>query len=184
MTQTRAERKQRLQREGKWEAFKELRERLQAEGMSPADADEEAMQQIDATPAPTAEPSPTVPPLDASAEGVDFGKQVSHQAAAQWVASNIANQSVESKDAPSGMAWSLLQWVRRTQGNEDIFWRSIWTKLFSTERAVKDLWDGKSACPTCGQRPPQPDLGTERAMDLLKQWLEENAPDKLEESNA
>jgi hypothetical protein len=62
------------------------------------------------------------------------------------------------------------------------FWRSIWTKLFSTEKAVKDLWDGKSNCPTCGQRPPQPDEGTERAMALLEEWLRENAPDPEEEA--
>jgi hypothetical protein len=183
MNETRTERKQRLEASGQWQPFLALREQLRAEGMSPAQADEEAMRQIDATPSPSPEPSPTVFPSAEAPSGmavVDFSKQVSHQAAAQWVASNIANQSVRLEDAPSGLAWGLLRWVRLTPANEDSFWRSIWTKLFSTEKAVKDLWDGKSACPTCGQQPPQPDEGSERAMELLRQWLIDHAPEEEE----
>jgi hypothetical protein len=50
MRETRQQLKARLQSEGKWEAFKTLREKLRCEGRTPRQSREEALAQIDSRP--------------------------------------------------------------------------------------------------------------------------------------
>src|SRR5262245_42220636 len=141
MAETRQQLKERLQAAGLWHEFVALRDRLAAGGLVPAQARAEGLRQVGARPArPPAPPPPGGPAGPSPAEAVepaatpaddwpDFTRSVPPHDAAQWVAENIANPRVRPHDAPSGLAWGLLQWVRLAPANQTTFWGSIWPKL-------------------------------------------------------
>lgn len=120
-------RKGRLQREGRWEAFKDYRAKLTAQGMSNADANKAA----DKAFAPgTSGPPPALPtPLvlhnqstDALIDPGRFNREVlTSQEMFEWIAGHILAEKIVPEDAPNSQAWAMLQWVRA--GNEDEFWK-------------------------------------------------------------
>jgi hypothetical protein len=197
MSETRKLRKQRLQVEGRWTDYVALRDRFVAEGMTPAQARDEALRQIDSRPCQNSDqpamntagtpPPPAYPGQATTANhiGLDFTRQIPNGQipnadAVQWVAENIANSNTCAADAPSSLALGLLQWVRLTPANQTTFWSSIWPKLLPTSAALKRNqevdagkdWDGQGPCPTCNWEPER-DEGTERAAVLLaEEWAE------------
>lgn len=186
MGQTRQQLKERLQAAGDWQDYVAQREQLVGEGLTPAQAREEALRRIDARPPRPRElrtadaqngPAPTEDPNATTVEpsGPDFTRHVPNHAAAQWVAENIANAKVRPEDAPSGLAWGLLQWVRHTPANQATFWGSIWPKLLPTGAALRQRQDRdeQGPCPTCGREPEPVDEGTERCLGLIDKLLNE-----------
>jgi hypothetical protein len=187
MAQQRKVLKQRLQAKGLWGDYLSLRNRLVKEGMPPAEAREEALRQVEARPPRQPDPQPSESPSAASAaeeEEVwpDFGSPVPNYQSAQWVAENLASPLARPQDAPSGLAWGLLLWVRRSAANERAFWNTIWPKLLPNGTAHKqhqggaapdpsdDFDEGELAlgelldrtiaringtCPHCGRRGPE-----------------------------
>jgi hypothetical protein len=184
MGETRQQLKERLQAAGLWGEYVRQRGLLMDQGLTPALAREEALRRVESLPprtAPTPEagsPSPGEGP-DQEAEGgfPDFGGQVSNPKAVQWVAEHIADPSVRPQDAPGGLAWGLLQWVRLTPANQTTFWSSIWPRLSTEEKDAGEEWDGRGPCPTC--RTPAPPTKEEEAafyarMEglLAQEWAE------------
>lgn len=173
MRETREQLKQRLQAAGLWERFLTIRDQLCAEGLTPAQARQEALRQVESQPigelpqaakveAPT-DGNPANPPPEQSLP--DFSRRVPDDDAVRWVAENLVNPNVRPGDAPGGQAWGLLQWVRSVPANQTTFWGSIWPKLLTTGAALKQR-----------QEPDQPepvDEGSERVLELIEKLLKE-----------
>ena len=64
--------------------------------------------------------------------------------------------------SPSGLAWGLRCWIRRTPANETAFWGSIWSKLLPT-----GAQKGKPEKPAEDDETPI-DEGTERCIALCE----------------
>jgi hypothetical protein len=146
MNETRQQLKARLQQEGKWQDFLALREQLKASGLPPDQAREEALRQVESRPpkppelANPGDPPTVGAPVQSPAVeelGPDFSLNVPNYEAAQWVASQIANTQVRAQDAPSGLAWGLLQWVRFNPANQTTFWSSIWPRMLPSGAALQ-----------------------------------------------
>jgi hypothetical protein len=193
MKETKLQLKERLQAIGQWSNFVALREQLKKEGLSPADAYDEALRRIESLPPQESKqpiennpsnPSPVEDPGQstmACQDDLDFTRQVPSAEAVGWVAANLANLKVRPRDAPSGLALGLFRWARVSPANESTFWSAIWPKLLPTSAALKRKheavagkdWDGMEPCPTCGREPEPVDKGAERVKGLLeKEWAE------------
>jgi hypothetical protein len=193
MKETKSQLKERLQAIGQWSNFVAQREQLKKEGWSPADAHDEALRRIESLPPQASKqsienqpsnPSPVEDPgqtATAIPNGLDFSRVVPNHAAVEWVAQNLANDKTQLQDAPSGVAWALLVWVRIAPANQSTFWSSIWPKLLPTSAALKrnqevdagEDWDGMEPCPTCGREAEPVDEGSQRVRDLLGEtWAE------------
>ncbi len=178
MAESRKELRQRLQLAGVWNQFVTLRAQLAADGMTPAQAKAEALARVEArTIAPPKSDAPDNASIEAPHEPAneqalpDFTQRVPNYEAAQWVAENLANSKVRPEDAPSGLAWGLLAWVRLSPANQSAFWGSIWAKLLPTGAALKSQQDkAADGMPHDG--------GTERALALCREWLKENGVKK------
>jgi hypothetical protein len=182
MAETRKQRKDRLKSTGSWEAFVAKRDQLVRDGMTPADAREEAACWAEAQRylAQATEPASVNAPIDRAADHLpaappaehpDFSRKVPNAKAVEWVAQNLANPDIRAADAPAPQAWALLCWVRRSPANETTFWGSIWPKLSSKrEQEAEDV--------------KKVDEGTERVRRLLEKeakeleaWMKERQPD-------
>jgi hypothetical protein len=200
MPETKRQLKERLQAEGVWEDFLALRQQLVGDGLTPAQARKEALGRIEARLAQQSErpgsdrprdpPPVTGPAQPATAErGPDFTRHLPNHEAAQWVAENLANANVRPQDAPNGLAWGLLQWVRLTPANQATFWGSIWPKLLPTAAALKrgqeaeagKAGDKEGPCPECGREPEPVDVGSERAEALIQELLDEMDAEQADE---
>ena len=53
------------------------------------------------------------------------------EAAIRWVASRFCQRTTQ-EDAPSGDAWSLLEWVRRQRSNEQTFFAVMFPRTLPT----------------------------------------------------
>ena len=105
MATNRGQLKARLQDEGRWEAFKARREKLKAEGMTPAQANWQAETEF-ASPRAGCSGVDCVPAAmfrDAPASTLDCAK---------WVARHLAVSDVKPRDAPTSEAWGLLRWAK------------------------------------------------------------------------
>src|SRR5262249_52053852 len=65
----------------------------------------------------------------------------------RWVATKVEDPEVRPEDAPNGLAWALLLWVRRAEANYDTFWDSIWQPPPLCERCERKFCAPK--CSTC-----------------------------------
>jgi hypothetical protein len=179
MGETRQQLKERLQAAGVWDDYLALRDRLAKDGLTPAQAREEALRQVESRPTTPsqdelpddehpADPSPGEGQEAAAVDGgqPDFGRQVPNFQAAQWVAQNLANAKVRPDEAPSGLAWGLLTWVRRTPANQATFWGSIWSKMLPTGAAIKKQQGETGAA-------SEADEGTALCQDLVTNLLDQ-----------
>jgi hypothetical protein len=189
--ETRKELKKRLEAAEVWTDYVDLRQRLIKEGLTPAEARKQAVAEIDSRP-----PKPAAAPDHAAVASMepapavdlpDFNGEVPNNEAVQWVGENLVKSNVRPEDAPSGLAWGLLQWARSTPANKTTFWGSLWSKLLITGTALQQKEDKarlkEGPCPTCGHEPEPPDRGTENALRVLKQFAEE-ADERQAEENA
>lgn len=166
MVETRSQLKARLQDRGLWNDFVALRSQLTADGMTPAQAKAEALHRVEiqvAPPRPAKGAGDNLPPqkMDVTAapeELPDFTRRVPNDRAVQWVAQNLCNTKLRPDEAPSGLAWGLLAWVRRSPGNEASFWGSIWPKVAAKDSQAQEETDNK-------------DVGTERALEMLDKLI-------------
>jgi hypothetical protein len=62
----------------------------------------------------------------------------------RWVAAKVEDPDVRPEDAPNGLAWALLLWVRRAPANLETFWQSIWQPTPLCERCER-----KFCAPRC-----------------------------------
>jgi hypothetical protein len=162
MGEMRRQRKERLQAAGVWADFLGPRGQLVSEGLTPAQADDEAMRRVEALPPRRPEKPPAMSsggdiavenPVQVGTEAgglPDFGGNVPNSEAVQWVAENLVNPAVRPQDAPGAQAWGLHQWVRSSPANHNVFWGSIWPKLAPKEDDSGQEWDGRGPYPTCG----------------------------------
>jgi hypothetical protein len=196
MKETKSQLKERLQAIGQWSNFVAQREELKKEGWSPPDAYDEALLRVESLPPLESEQpienNPGNPSLVEDLgqstmvcqDDLDFTRQIPNVDSTQWVAENIANSKICAPDAPSGLAWGLLQWVRQSQANQSTFWSSIWPKFAGAASKQQDPsndkeeWKGKGECPTCGTWVG--DEGTQRVMSLLN---EQFAADRIKQAN-
>jgi hypothetical protein len=174
MHESKGELKSRLQGQGLWQDFVKLREDLKAQGWAPQDAAAEAQRQIEARPGN-------------SNDSIQVGSG-DDLAAVRWVGDHISDDSIRQENAPSGTAWSLLQWTKATPANASAFWLQFWPKTLLSKAALKAEPSGwregqGGACPTCGFPPPKPDMGTERAQQLIEEILKGNH-EKLAQEDA
>ena len=139
MTESKIELTERLRREGRWSEaslFKdETLRKLRSDGMTKADAGEEAWRRMAAKFPPladTGKPTPdapdaagaeslppqrpggTEPDIEAMLDETDDGLPVDLVQDVLWCYSNM-NRRVGPEDAPSGGAWGLLCWSRKYQ---------------------------------------------------------------------
>lgn len=167
MAETRRQLKDRLKAAGLWLPYVTLRDQFVKDGMTHAQAREEALRRVEA---PASEPMTVNAPIDRAdaespdappAELPDFVRRVPNAEAVEWVAQNLANPSVRAADAPGSQAWGLLTWVRRSPSNESTFWGSIWPKVSQAgaSKREQDAVSGK-------------DMGSERARKLINGLLD------------
>ncbi len=57
------------------------------------------------------------------------GRTASRAEVVDWVAENVAVESVDPATCPSAEAWAMLRWVRRSLSNETDFWKTIYRAL-------------------------------------------------------
>jgi hypothetical protein len=183
MAETRKQLKERLQAAGVWPDYVTLRQQLSKDGMTPTQARKEALHQVESRPRADAErlkpddDAPNYPigkqeQAPAEQSGFDFGgKTVPSGEAVEWVAENIANPTARPGHAPSGLAWGLLTWVRRTPANEATFWSSIFAKSLSTSAAAKSKQEKPD------ETDEKPDRGSENALALCRSILKKMAED-------
>jgi len=144
MNESKIELTERLRREGRWEEatrFKdEVLRKLRSDGMTKADAAEEAWRRMAAQYPPLAnigesvpeapdatagEPWPTQRPrgtehdtehdidIDALLDRIGDGRPSDLVQDTLWVYENLANRRIKASDAPSCGAWALLEWARQ-----------------------------------------------------------------------
>jgi hypothetical protein len=178
MQETRAQLKERLQREGKWGNFLAIREKLKADGLPPDRAREQALAQVDALPPQQPEPpgpaGPGYPPpaeepgLTPAEPWPNFNKQVPTWESAAWVAENLANPAVRPQDAPSGLAFGLLQWCRSSPAHTTTFWTSLYPKLLPSgnilQQKQQEAWGVERVDP-----------GAEKIKKLLEELIKGKA---------
>lgn len=162
--------KARLQEAGLWDEYLAERAKLAADGLTPAQARDEALRRVEARASDRArlqaigEPAKEMPraekPSEAPEELPDFSRNVPNPDAVEWVANNLANARIKAGDAPGPQAWSLLSWVRRSPVNESTFWGSIWPRVAGMAKGPQDEKNGT-------------DIGTEKALELAEQCLRE-----------
>jgi hypothetical protein len=185
MGETRQQLKERLLQEGRWQDYLTLREQLKASGLPPDQARDEALRQIEARPPKQMElanpddPPPVGAPGQSPAVeelGPDYTKQVPNFESAQWVAQNLANPKVQAQDAPSGLAWGLLQWVRVTPANQNTFWSSIWPRMLPSGAALQKQQETEEV--------KKVDKGYERLKKLMNEMQSKNEQEDAEQDAA
>lgn len=140
---------------GYWGQYLEERARLVSEGMEPREARREAQARFpegyekgssceagervgperEPEEEPAAEGVSGVPAL-AEFRGREIGSEREN---VQWVASVMYLSGVRAADAPSAVAWGMLQWVRGSKSAEQEFWRSVYVRLMPSRGEI----DGK-----------------------------------------
>jgi hypothetical protein len=122
-----AETKARLVREGKWEDFVRIREKLKSEGETPGVASTKAQMVVDST-AKSGDPYKRL--ILAAPEG-----NCSEREAAQFVFEYAACEPAEIPDSavPSKGAVGLLKWLKSSPANCTAFYATIWPKLMPTK---------------------------------------------------
>ena len=58
------------------------------------------------------------------------------EASIRWVADRFCQQTCE-KDAPSGDAWALLEWVRKERSNEQHFFSTIYPRTLPAAKSSR-----------------------------------------------
>jgi hypothetical protein len=184
--ETRQQLKERHQQEGKWENFLAIRERLKADGLPPDQAREQALAQVDSLPPrPPAAPTTAGPSDTPSAEEPgqtlaepwpDFNKQVPTWESAAWVAENLGNPNVRPQNAPSGLAFGLLQWCRSSPAHTTTFWTSLYPKLLPSGTALQKQQETEEV--------KKVDKGYERLKKLLNEMQSKNEQEDAEQDAA
>lgn len=158
--------RERLQEEGRWEAFCLLRESLKADGMEARDAITKAMEEFQpldpdyqTPPGPNPARQPGALSATPAKERVPLtvfkGRTCDIRVAIEWVADHIMISDVKAADAPSSAAWGLIKWAQRTQQNEAEFWKNLFKPLIppiSTEEEGRFVDDGHEILDTITQR--------------------------------
>ncbi|MBM4091753.1 MAG: hypothetical protein FJ276_20350 [Planctomycetes bacterium] len=129
----------RLRLEGRWDAacrFRdETKRRLQAEGQTRKEANEQAWQAMIAE----FPPLPADEPLDYADDDLpaDDGSTLDLARDAGWVYANLVNKVARPHDAPSRGAWGLLTWARQ---NRNRFYECLLPRFASrpTEQEPQD----------------------------------------------
>lgn len=159
MAVNRAERKKRLQAEGKWDAFKTKRDELRASGKSVQESDEEAWLFVSPD-----KDAGLLPPVDVSVpdiSGVDAddalkpivasGKsrisksvwsgrdRVGPREVCEWVFDNMWVDDITPADAPSAGAWGLLIACRRYPDVFKDFYRTTWPKILPNKAELDKM---------------------------------------------
>ena len=120
----------RLQREGRWEAFEARRRELKADGMTGSEAYQQAVTEF-AEPLSRTDGAPELVP-----KGTFKGKRAPGRKAVEWVAEHVGIADVEPQDAPSGEAWSLLAWASSDASNTADFWKVVYPKILPTKSQI------------------------------------------------
>lgn len=158
--------RKRLEDEGTWLEFHELKRRLIYEGKDPDEAEAIALKKF-LIPTEAAARRVT-PPGSNRKDGMTTsevkehsaafrkqtqeetrvpkkvfeGKQCSYREAVEWVAENLWIRAVKPGDAPSATAWGLLIFAREPRGsNRLVFWKDIHAKVEAGE-TKSDSEDG------------------------------------------
>ncbi|MBL8797985.1 MAG: hypothetical protein JNM56_29070 [Planctomycetia bacterium] len=137
MRESKGQLEARLRLEGRWEAYKQLREKYKAEGSEGKSARLLAAEQFPPLAGPL--PSPdgkTLAIVTALRQNsarkcgpwVPAGLEQARQAVV-WVADQLDKPDARQADAPCPAAGALLRWVRRSPENEDEFWKRIYARL-------------------------------------------------------
>lgn len=129
-TESRGRLEQRLQREGRWEAFTAYKEELKSTGLSGSEAYQRAVAEF-AKPLPVEGGAGLVP------QAVFDGKTVPSRAAVEWVAKHLQVAELGPEDAPSGEAWSLLAWARSDAEAMRDFWKSVYPKILPSKAQIE-----------------------------------------------
>lgn len=134
--------KERLIREGRWDAFVARREALKYEGLEPKAAWEQTRYDFEQV------FEQTRTDVDKSADSADGGGDVpavsldckvrnaagaSPRKVVEWVFDNLLVDGLKPDDAPSPGAWALLQDLKKYPDLRKEFYRSIWSKLLPTK---------------------------------------------------
>lgn len=120
--ESKAELTDRLRREGHWDAFKDRREQLKAEGVPASDAWVKAAMEFP----PTTESVPVPIRPRATRRQLRSLKRkpaIGMLKAAQWTAENLDCDWLRPADAPGLEAWSLREWARTNGATRSEFYR-------------------------------------------------------------
>ena len=140
MRETKKQRKARLKREGRWNAFLERRRELvEDEGMSPREA--RAQLSIEFAPIPTGDgfhKTDTRSDKDWVKKGDFAGKGTSlPQKDIRWIFNHIGIKDVRPSDAPSAGAWGYLQAIKQNDEIMHDFYRSVYPRLLPSSSEIE-----------------------------------------------
>lgn len=54
-----------------------------------------------------------------------------------WVSEHLDDAEIVREDAPSGMAWNLIEWVRDNGSNAQDFWKGIFPRVLPTRTQIQ-----------------------------------------------
>jgi hypothetical protein len=134
--------KERLIREGRWDAFVARREDLKCQGLEPKAAWEQTIHEFEqvseqkqtgvAKSADSTDGSGDVSAVVLDCKVRNAGG-ASPRKVVEWVFDNLLVDSLKPDDAPSPGAWALLQDLKQYPDLRKEFYRSIWSKLLPTK---------------------------------------------------
>lgn len=87
--------------------------------------------------------TPRTKPLPKSIDGLcdksEFvGKDATMWTAVKWVGDVMCIRNITPSDAPSSLAWGLLQWINKSTANERDFITTMLSKLLPTKAQIDD----------------------------------------------
>lgn len=161
--ETKAQFRERLSREGRWDTFVQRRNAMKANGVSAVDAWRLLREGPEFQPISLVQQAfenraksvvfedgvevnnngeEVVARLPSSKEMFDLvskskgGKHVSMTEVVRWVFENMDNPNATMEEAPCMGAYSLLSWVKEKPGNKAEFYRAFAVKLMPTKNEV------------------------------------------------
>ncbi len=170
MNESKIELTERLRREGRWSEASQFKDetlkKLRSDGMTRADAAEEAWQRMAAQYPPLAnigESAPEVPDatagepwpaqrprsteheehdidIDALLDRIGDGRPSDLVRDTLWAYENLANRRIKASDAPSFGAWSLLEWARQYRNRffEQVLPKAMLSKPPEDEENIRE----------------------------------------------
>jgi hypothetical protein len=175
MTETKTERKQRLQAQGQWEEFVALRAQLTQGGMSPAEANGEALRRLEASAPNGPEPERTSPNGEASVPSQEPERVLAEESDGMLAAMRHVVRRPATADQTYEQA-EYRSWLKQDR-------KGFLAKLADLERAEISkspastptqpvAWSGPGKCPTCATEHFGRDEGSERVQRIIHQILQ------------
>jgi len=134
MRESKAELTDRLRREGRWDAFKQRREELKANGTPPKQAWFEAAAEFPPLTDSTRPQAQNHTLTKTDFRAIQRKPRIKIGQAIRWAFDHLEGDWVRPRDAPSIGAWSLREWARSSPAARMEFYRLFAAKMSAIPR--------------------------------------------------